>query len=50
MVTGQIDSRCLNCGFSAASGGVEWGSVEVPRLGGFTQCPNCNSTNVMSGR
>lgn len=50
MATSRTDSRCLNCGFSAASGSGEWGAVEVPKLGTLTQCPDCNSTNVTSGR
>ncbi|WP_224269317.1 hypothetical protein [Haloprofundus salinisoli] len=43
-------SRCLNCGYEAPSGGDEWDHVDVPRLGGMTRCPECGSTNVMSGR
>lgn len=50
MATGQTESRCLNCGFTAASGGDEWARVEVPKLGTLTQCPDCDSTNVTSGR
>ncbi|WP_197409826.1 hypothetical protein [Haloferax profundi] len=42
-------SRCLRCGFSAVSGGDEWDRVEAS-LGTMTQCPECGSTNVMTGR
>ncbi|ADJ14590.1 hypothetical protein [Halalkalicoccus jeotgali] len=50
MASVQADSRCLNCGFTAASGSDEWAHVAVPKLGTLTQCPECNSTNVTSGR
>lgn len=50
MASARTDSRCLNCGFSAASGSDEWARVEVPKLGRLTQCPDCDSTNVTSGR
>lgn len=50
MASARTDSRCLNCGFSAAAGSEEWGEVEVPALGTLTQCPDCESTNVTSGR
>lgn len=50
MAISRSDSRCLNCGFNAVSGGEEWGRVDVPRLGQLTQCPDCNSTNIISGR
>ncbi|MCH7660565.1 MAG: hypothetical protein IH933_08255 [Euryarchaeota archaeon] len=50
MAINRTDSRCLNCGFSAASGGKEWKKVGVPRLGRLTQCPDCNSTDIISGR
>ena len=43
-------SRCLNCGFTAESGGPEWDAVESPPLGVLTQCPECGSTDVMTGR
>lgn len=42
-------SRCLTCGFRAASGGEEWLSVDVPKLGAVTQCPECGSTDVTTG-
>ncbi|MFC6903850.1 hypothetical protein [Halalkalicoccus tibetensis] len=50
MASARTDSRCLSCGFTAASGSEEWARVEVPKLGTLTQCPECNSTNVTSGR
>lgn len=50
MASARTDSRCLNCGFSAAAGSEEWAEVEVPKLGTLTQCPDCESTNVASGR
>ncbi|WP_199174916.1 hypothetical protein [Halegenticoccus soli] len=43
-------SRCLKCGFTAPAGGDEWDHVVSPPLGRMTQCPECGSTNVMSGR
>ncbi|WP_207587331.1 hypothetical protein [Halomontanus rarus] len=43
-------SRCLNCGFEAPSGGDDWVSIDVPGVGRMTQCPDCRSTNVITGR
>ncbi|WP_263018194.1 hypothetical protein [Natronobiforma cellulositropha] len=43
-------SRCLNCGFEAPSGDDAWLEVHVPGLGRMTQCPDCNSTNIITGR
>ena len=43
-------SRCLNCGFEAPDGDEEWVTVDVPKLGRMTQCPKCNSTNVITGQ
>ncbi|SFS47610.1 hypothetical protein SAMN04488556_0990 [Halostagnicola kamekurae] len=43
-------SRCLNCGFEAEGGSSEWRRLEVPKLGRMTQCPDCESTNVITGR
>jgi len=43
-------SRCRNCGFEAPGGGDEWIRIEVPKLGRMTQCPNCESTDVMTHR
>jgi DNA-directed RNA polymerase subunit RPC12/RpoP len=42
-------SRCQRCGFEAASGGSEWDTVESPPIGELTQCPECGSTDVMTG-
>jgi DNA-directed RNA polymerase subunit RPC12/RpoP len=42
-------SRCQRCGFRAESGSPEWDSVESPPMGRLTQCPECGSTNVMTG-
>lgn len=50
MATERVDSQCLNCGFTAAGDSGKWAAVDVPRLGTLTQCPECNSTNVLSGR
>ena len=44
------ESRCLNCGFEAPDGDDEWLRVDVPGLGRMTQCPSCNSTNIITGR
>lgn len=43
-------SKCLNCGFDAPAGGPEWDHVVSPPLGRMTRCPECGSTNVLSGR
>lgn len=43
-------SRCRNCGFEAPSGDDEWLRLEVPKLGRMTQCPQCESTDVITGR
>ncbi|WP_254769173.1 zinc ribbon-containing protein [Salinilacihabitans rarus] len=43
-------SRCLNCGFEAPSGDDAWLRLDVPGLGRMTQCPECNSTNIITGR
>ena len=43
-------SRCLNCGFEAPDGDERWVRIEVPKLGRMTQCPDCNSTNVITGQ
>jgi hypothetical protein len=45
----QPRSRCLTCGFRAASGSEEWLSIDVPKLGAVTQCPECGSTDVTTG-
>ncbi|WP_165875208.1 hypothetical protein [Natrarchaeobius chitinivorans] len=43
-------SRCRNCGFEAPGGADEWLRIDVPKLGRMTQCPNCESTDVMTHR
>lgn len=43
-------SRCLNCGFEAPDGDEQWIQIDVPKLGRMTQCPNCDSTNVITGQ
>ncbi|MFC6718601.1 hypothetical protein ACFQGT_01380 [Natrialbaceae archaeon GCM10025810] len=43
-------SRCVNCGFEAPGGDDAWRRLEVPGLGRMTQCPECESTNVITGR
>lgn len=43
-------SQCVNCGFEAESGSSEWNRIHVPGLGRMTQCPTCDSTNVIVGR
>jgi len=43
-------SRCQGCGFEAESGSSEWDTVESPPIGELTQCPECGSTDVMTGR
>ena len=42
-------SRCLNCGFSAPDGDDAWERIEVPGLGRMSQCPECTSTNLITG-
>ncbi|AGB16947.1 hypothetical protein Halru_2362 [Halovivax ruber XH-70] len=42
-------SRCLNCGFSAPDGDDAWERVDVPGLGRMSQCPECTSTNLITG-
>ena len=43
-------SRCRNCGFEAPGGDESWLRIEVPKLGRMTQCPDCNSTDVITSR
>ncbi|WP_247729157.1 hypothetical protein [Halovivax limisalsi] len=42
-------SRCVNCGFSAPDGSDEWNRIDVPGLGRMSQCPECTSTNLVTG-
>jgi len=48
--TAAVESRCVSCGYAAESGGTEWKEVRVPGLGRMTQCPRCDSTNIITGR
>ncbi|WP_201293985.1 hypothetical protein [Natronorubrum halalkaliphilum] len=43
-------SRCRNCGFEAPGGDDAWLRIDVPKLGRMTQCPDCNSTDVITSR
>ncbi|MFC3957914.1 hypothetical protein [Halovivax cerinus] len=42
-------SRCLNCGYSAPDGDDTWNRIDVPGLGRMSQCPECTSTNLITG-
>ncbi len=48
--TASEESRCLNCGFEAPGGDDRWNRLEVPGIGRMTQCPDCESTDVITGR
>lgn len=41
-------TKCLNCGFETAAESDRWLSVEYSPLGTLTQCPECESTNIIS--
>ncbi|MFC4543149.1 hypothetical protein ACFO5R_14560 [Halosolutus amylolyticus] len=43
-------SRCRNCGFEAPGGADEWLRIDVPKLGRMTQCPDCESTDIITKR
>ncbi|WP_175607202.1 hypothetical protein [Natrinema saccharevitans] len=43
-------SRCRNCGFEAPGGDDDWRRIDVPKLGRMTQCPDCESTDVITTR
>ena len=43
-------SRCCNCGFEAPGGDDAWRRIDVPKLGRMTQCPHCESTDVITSR
>lgn len=45
----ESTSRCLNCGFEAPPGADEWNEIDAPPLGSLTQCPECESTDVITG-
>ena len=49
-ITEPKRSRCLNCGFSAPDGSDEWRRIEVPGLGRMSQCPECTSTDLITGK
>ena len=42
-------SRCQRCGFRSESGSSEWDAVESPPMGTLTRCPECGSTDVLTG-
>ncbi|MFC4989796.1 MULTISPECIES: hypothetical protein [Saliphagus] len=44
------ESRCLNCGFEAPGGDEQWVRLDLAGIGRLTQCPDCESTNVITGR
>ncbi|ELZ02789.1 hypothetical protein [Natrialba asiatica] len=48
--TTRGQSRCRNCGFEAPGGDEQWLRIEVPKLGRMTQCPICESTDVITSR
>lgn len=43
-------SQCRNCGFEAPGGDDAWRRIDVPKLGRMTQCPDCESTDVITSR
>ncbi|QRV14314.1 hypothetical protein [Haloterrigena salifodinae] len=43
-------SRCRKCGFEAPGGDDAWRRIDVPKLGRMTQCPDCESTDVITSR
>jgi predicted Zn-ribbon and HTH transcriptional regulator len=44
--TDTTRTTCLECGFTAETGGDEWVEVDHPTLGSLARCPECDSTNV----
>ena len=46
----QTSSLCRRCGFTAASGSDEWNIIRAPPFDRMTQCPECGSTDVITGR
>jgi len=46
----QSTSQCRRCGFTAASGSDEWNEIRAPPFNRITQCPECGSTDVITGR
>lgn len=43
-------SHCWNCGFEAPPGSDEWDRLDVVSIGTLTRCPECESTDVSTGR
>jgi len=43
-------SRCRRCGYEAESGSDSWNRIDSPPFTGITQCPDCGSTDVLTGR
>ncbi|SIR62089.1 hypothetical protein [Natronorubrum daqingense] len=53
MTSGSVtagQSRCRRCGFEAPGGDAAWRRIDVPKLGRMTQCPDCESTDVITSR
>lgn len=48
--TSHGQSRCRRCGFEAPGGDDQWHRITVPKLGRMTQCPDCESTDVITSR
>ncbi len=46
----QPVSRCRQCGYTAPSGDDAWNEVSAPPFHRMTQCPDCGSTDVLTGR
>lgn len=48
----QPDERslCRNCGFEAPGGDDAWVRLDVAGIGRMSQCPECQSTDVVTGR
>jgi len=46
----QSSSLCRRCGFTAASGSNEWNEISAPPFDRITQCPECGSTDVLTGQ
>jgi len=46
----QSTSLCRQCGYTAPSGSDAWNRISAPPFNRITQCPECGSTDVMTGR
>jgi transposase len=46
----QSKSVCRSCGYIAVSGSDNWNRISAPPFRRITQCPECGSTDVISGR